>query len=134
MEKNKDLEVRVYSDASKIGIGGVVTQENKFVGAYSRPFKKKESEWAPIDRELKAVVEVVDWVTRRFGKAPKRVGTDHQPLTNGGWRKLDKGRQEAGPEKGASGSRRWTKPTWTCSTSRARRILQTSRADLLSLA
>ena len=57
VEKNKDTELRVYSDASQIGIGGLVSQEGQFVGANSRTLLKTERAMSPLDREFLGVAE-----------------------------------------------------------------------------
>ena len=72
----------VYTDASKEGVGGVLTQEGKVIAYESRKLKEHEQKYSAYDLELTAIIHALKmWrhylVGRKF-----LLLTDHHSLTN----------------------------------------------------
>lgn len=89
VEENKETRVKTYTDASKKGIGIVVTQDGMVVSCQSRTLGKRAQEMAPIDKELMAAAEGAEYVEKRFGITGVEILSDHAPICGDGWKKLE---------------------------------------------
>ena len=70
----------VYSDASRIGLGGVLMQDRKVVADASRQLKPHEQNYPTHDLELAAVVIALKiWLHYLYGEKC-RIFTDHKSL------------------------------------------------------
>ena len=75
-----DKEMTIQCDASKEAVGAVLLQEGRPVAYASRKLRESEINWAPIEKEMPAIV----FSTQKFrvyipGKTTV-VQTDHKPL------------------------------------------------------
>ena len=74
-------EFQIYSDASKLGLGGVLIQNSRVIDCTSRTVSNQELNYSATDLELTAI----DYCTTKFRYAihmGKTVAfTDHKPLT-----------------------------------------------------
>ena len=75
---NKPVEIEC--DASKDGLGAVITQDNKVIAYTSRSLTETEKRYAQIEKEMLAIVHSTSkFHCYIFGK-PTTVFTDHKPL------------------------------------------------------
>ena len=73
-------ETTIQCDASKNAVGAVLLQEGRSVAYASRKLCKSELNWAPIEKEMLAIVfSAPKFREYILGKATL-VQTDHQPL------------------------------------------------------
>ncbi|KRH92528.1 putative LTR retrotransposable element, partial [Pseudoloma neurophilia] len=50
----------LHTDASNIGIGGILVQENKLIGIYSKKLNKSESNYTTVEKELYAIIKSLE--------------------------------------------------------------------------
>ncbi|XP_055585371.1 uncharacterized protein K02A2.6-like [Uranotaenia lowii] len=83
---NRNLPIKLYSDASKEGIGAVIVHvfpdsKERPVSFASRVFKKHESNYSVIDREALAIYYGVQRFSSYLSGRRFILMTDHKPLT-----------------------------------------------------
>lgn len=76
-------EIEIIVDASPVGLGGILTQDNKVLGYASRSLTDVESRYSQTEREALAIV----WACEHFdmytnGAKHFTITTDHKPLEN----------------------------------------------------
>ena len=76
-------EINVITDASPVGLSGMLTQNNKVIAYASRALTDTESRYSQTEREALAIV----WACEHFdiylrGAPHFTVFTDHRPLEN----------------------------------------------------
>jgi len=78
---NPQLPVTRQVDASALGIGVALLQNDQPVGFYSNTRTATEERYAVIEKECPAMCLPFDkWDSLRYGKSDITVQTDHQPL------------------------------------------------------
>jgi hypothetical protein len=77
---NPDKPTVVYVDASPVGLGAILTQENKVLCYASRALTETEQRYSQTDREMLAVVFGVEHYHLYLYGAKFTVITDHKPL------------------------------------------------------
>jgi hypothetical protein len=71
---------RLVTDASQVGMGGVLTQDGQAVAYESKKFSSTEMNYSTSDRELYAVVHCLKkWKVYMMSSADNVVVTDHKP-------------------------------------------------------
>jgi hypothetical protein len=74
----------IYTDASEIGISGVLVQTHDEVpypvGYYSRKLLDRESRYSTVEKELLAIMAALDHFHVYVGFGPLTVHSDHRPL------------------------------------------------------
>ena len=73
-------ETTIQCDASKNAVGEVLLQEGRPVAYASRKLRKSELNWAPIEKEMLAIVFSAHKFREYILGKPTLVQTDHQPL------------------------------------------------------
>lgn len=80
---NVGKPVEIHCDASSVGLGAAVFQNNKPVAFASRQLSKAEQNYAMIEKELLAIVfACVRFDQLIVGNPSVTIRTDHKPLTN----------------------------------------------------
>ena len=78
----------LWTDASDVGWGGVVSQGGKLIAVDGRVLTSAERNWSVTDRELGAI----RWALRKFRSLLTgfkiRICTDHKPIVDI-WRRTD---------------------------------------------
>ena len=68
-------------DASGVGVGGALLQNDQPVAFYSNTLTETEQRYAVIEKECLAICLAFEkWDSLRYGKSDITVQTDHQPL------------------------------------------------------
>jgi len=68
-------------DASAVGVGGALPQNDQPVTFYSNTLTAKEQRYAVIEKECLAICLAFDkWDSLLYGNSDITVQTDHQPL------------------------------------------------------
>ena len=75
-------EVTIQCDASKSAVGTVLLQEGKPVAFASRKLRKSELNWAPIEKEMLAILVSTEKFHEYILGKETKVQTDHKPLVN----------------------------------------------------
>lgn len=70
----------VTTDASGVSLGGVLSQNDKPIGYYSRVLNSAERNYSTIERELLSIVEVTKHFRPFIYGKPFIIETDHKPL------------------------------------------------------
>lgn len=74
----------IYTDASEVGISGVLVQIHEEVpypvGYYSRKLLDRESRYSTVEKELLAIMAALDHFHVYVGFGPLTVHSDHRPL------------------------------------------------------
>ncbi|KAM9999378.1 hypothetical protein ACTFIZ_002933 [Dictyostelium cf. discoideum] len=70
----------IETDASIIGIGGVMTQNGKPVSYYSRTLNNAEKNYSVTERECLAIIESIKYFKSYINGRKVKIITDHQPL------------------------------------------------------
>uniref|UniRef100_A0A914DMF0 RNA-directed DNA polymerase n=1 Tax=Acrobeloides nanus TaxID=290746 RepID=A0A914DMF0_9BILA len=77
-------DFHVTTDASKLGMGAVLTQiingQTKTIGYFSKPFSDSERNWAAVKQEAVAIVEALKFFKPIIYGAKIHVHSDHRPL------------------------------------------------------
>ena len=77
---NFDLPFRMVTDASQVGLGGVLLQDDKPIAYESKKLTTTEMNYSTTDRELYAVVHCLKkWKVYMFHNSENLVITDHKP-------------------------------------------------------
>ena len=71
----------VHTDASDLQIGGIVSQNNKPIGVFSRKFNAAQAKYPTTEQELLAIVETLKYFKNMLLGQKVRVYTDHKNLT-----------------------------------------------------
>jgi len=78
---NPQLPVTLQVDASGVGIGGALLQNDQPVAFYSNTLTETEQRYAVIETECLAICLAFEkWDSLLYGKSDITVETDHQPL------------------------------------------------------
>ena len=77
---NNNLEVELYADASKDGMGACLQQEERPVAYASRSMTEGEKAWSQMEKELLAVVFACERFEQYIYGKQVKVYTDHKPL------------------------------------------------------
>ena len=78
---NPQLPVTLEVDASAVGVGGALLQNDQPVAFYSNTLTATEQRYAVIEKECLAICLAFDkWDSLLYGKSDITVQTDHQPL------------------------------------------------------
>ena len=72
----------VYTDASNLQIGGVVSQDNHPLGYFSRKFNKSQVHYTTMNKELLSIVETLKYYRYILFTHRIFVYTDHKNLTH----------------------------------------------------
>ena len=78
---NPQLPVTLQVDASGVGVGGALLQNDQPVAFYSNTLTETEQRYAVIEKECLAICLAFEkWDSLLYGKSDITVQTDHQPL------------------------------------------------------
>ena len=78
-DPNKPFQL--YSDASLLGTGGILMQDNRVVAYGGRKFSAVQQRWTTTEQELYALVSNFEtWRCYLEGRTDTELFTDHQPL------------------------------------------------------
>ena len=78
---NPQLPVTLQVDASGVGVGGALFQNDQPVTFYSYTLTETEQRYAVIEKECLAICLAFEkWYSLLYGKSDITVQTDHQPL------------------------------------------------------
>ncbi len=88
IKPGKGVSIKVYSDASQIGIGAELHQDGRVCGYFNRSLTEREQRYSTIDRELMGAAEATLFFAPMVGNSDMDIMSDHKPLTDGGWRGL----------------------------------------------
>ena len=78
---NPQLPVTLQVDASDVGVGGALLQNDQPVAFYSNILTETEQRYAVIEKECLAICLAFEkWDSLLYGKSDITVQTDHQPL------------------------------------------------------
>ena len=75
-----DKPIVIYTDASEIAVGAVMTQDGQLVEFYSHKFTPTEQRYKVYDREACAIVRAIDHFEVYLRGRPFVIKTDHKPL------------------------------------------------------
>ncbi|GFS65646.1 retrovirus-related Pol polyprotein from transposon 17.6 [Trichonephila clavipes] len=78
---NFSEQFNLFTDASEVGIGAVLQQNQKPIAFASRTLNKAERNYTVIERECLAVIWALNKFKTYFGPLPVKVITDHAALT-----------------------------------------------------
>eukprot|EP00477_Mikrocytos_mackini_P002292 GAHX01002531.1.p1 GENE.GAHX01002531.1~~GAHX01002531.1.p1 ORF type:complete len:511 (+),score=64.70 GAHX01002531.1:355-1887(+) len=76
-----DQEFTLHTDASNVGIGGILSQTSNIVGYYSRKLSEAESRYPVIEKEALAIVSSLIYFKNIVYGANINVYTDHSNLS-----------------------------------------------------
>ena len=79
---NKKFEL--MTDASEVGIGAILIQENKLIGIYSYKFSKSENNYSVVEKEMFAVVKALSHFKQIIYNCTIAVSTDSLNLITEG--------------------------------------------------
>ena len=78
---NPQLPVTLQVDASGVGVGGALLQNDQPVAFYLKTLTETEQRYAVIEKECLAIcLAFKKWDSLLYGKSDITVQTDHQPL------------------------------------------------------
>ena len=78
---NPQLPVTLQVDASGVGVGGTLLQNDQPVAFYSNTLTETEQRYAVIEKKSLAICLAFEkWDSLLYGKSDITVQTDHQPL------------------------------------------------------
>ncbi len=78
---NFSKEFHIHTDASKIQLGAVITQEGRTIAFYSRKLDAAQTCYTTTERELLSIVEVLEEFRNILLGQRIVVHTDHKDLT-----------------------------------------------------
>lgn len=79
---NKDLETTILVDASLLGVGAILLQENGVIGYFSKRFNGAQTRYSTTEREFLAIVSVLNAHPHLKACPQLVIHTDHQALTS----------------------------------------------------
>ncbi len=71
----------IYTDASSMQLGGVITQDNRPIAFFSRKLSKMQQKYSVTEIELLAIVETLKEFKGMLWGQDIKVYTDHKNLT-----------------------------------------------------